>query len=74
MALKGVKKYYVTDKPTAQMKAYMKENNLTEADLPPLVFLVDEESEDFDPAMKGASPMDSAKTLNEFVMDAFTAE
>ena len=74
MGVKGVKKYYVTDKPTAQMKAYMKENNLTEADLPPLVFLVDEESEDFDPAMKGASPMDSAKTLNEFVMDAFTAE
>jgi hypothetical protein len=74
MGVKGVKKYYVTDKPTAQMKAYMKENNLTEADLPPLVFLVDEESEDFDPAMKGASPMDSAKTLNEFVLDAFTAE
>ncbi|MEY3599330.1 MAG: hypothetical protein RLZZ463_96 [Bacteroidota bacterium] len=74
MGVKGVKKYYVTDKPTAQMKAYMKENNLTEADLPPLVFLVDEESEDFDPAMKGASPMDSAKTLNEFVMDSFTAE
>ena len=74
MGVKGVKKYYVTDKPTAQMKAYMKENNLTETDLPPLVFLVDEESEDFDPAMKGASPMDSAKTLNEFVMDAFTAE
>ena len=74
MGVKGVKKYYVTDKPTAQMKAYMKENNLTEADLPPLVFLVDEESEDFDPAMKGASPMVSAKTLNEFVMDAFTAE
>lgn len=74
MGVKGVKKYYVTDKPTAQMKAYMKENNLTEADLPPLVFLVDEESEEFDPAMKGASPMDSAKTLNEFVMDSFTAE
>jgi hypothetical protein len=74
MGVKGVKKYYVTDKPTAQMKAYMKENNLTEADLPPLVFLVDEESEDFDPALKGASPMDSAKTLNEFVMDSFTAE
>ena len=74
MGVKGVKKYYVTDKPTAQMKAYMKENNLTEADLPPLVFLVDEESEDFDPALKGASPIDSAKTLNEFVMDSFTAE
>jgi len=74
MGVKGVKKYYVTDKPTAQMKAYMKENNLTEADLPPLVYLVDETSEDFDPSLKGASPMDSAKTLNEFVMDALTAE
>lgn len=74
MGVKGVKKYYVTDKPTAQMKAYMKENNLTEADLPPLVYLVDEASEDFDPSLKGASPMDSAKTLNEFVMDALSAE
>ncbi len=65
----GVKKYYVSDKPTKQMREYMQERNISESDLPPLVFLAEEDSEDFDPAMKGKSPQEGSTTLKEFMMD-----
>ena len=51
----------------------MAARNLTEADLPPLVYLADEESEDFDPNLKGKAPSESSKTLKEFMMDNMTA-
>lgn len=67
-----VKKYYVSDKPTKQMREYMAERNISESDLPPLVYLAAEDSEDFDPAMKGKSPMEGSTTLKEFMMDNLT--
>ena len=47
IGVKGVKKYYVSNKPTKEMEKYMADRNLTEADLPPLVYLAEEDSEDF---------------------------
>ena len=73
IGVKGIKKYYVSDKPGKKMQEYMAERNLTEADLPPLVYLADEESEDFDPNLKGKAPSESSKTLKEFMMDNMTA-
>ncbi len=73
IGVKGIKKYYVSDKPSKKMQEYMAERNLTEADLPPLVYLADEESEDFDPNLKGMAPSESSKTLKEFMMDNMTA-
>lgn len=74
IGVKGIKKYYVTDKPTKKMQEYLAARNMTEADLPPLVYLADEESEDFDPNLKGKSPSESSQTLKEFMMDNLTAE
>ncbi len=74
IGVKGVKKYYVSNKPGKKMQEYMKARNLTETDLPPLVYLVDEESEDFDFNFKGKSPTETSKTLKEFMMDNMTAE
>jgi hypothetical protein len=45
---------------------------MTEADMPPLVYLVDEESEDFDPSIKGKSPSENSTSLKEFMMDNMT--
>ena len=73
IGVKGIKKYYVSDKPSKKMQEYMAARNLTEADLPPLVYLADEESEDFDPSLKGKAPSESSKTLKEFMMDNMTA-
>ncbi|MBT8302556.1 MAG: M1 family metallopeptidase, partial [Maribacter sp.] len=73
IGVKGIKKYYVSDKPGKKMQEYMAARNLTEADLPPLVYLADEESEDFDPNLKGKAPSESSQTLKEFMMDNMTA-
>ncbi len=72
IGVKGIKKYYVTDKPTKKMQEYMEARGITEADLPPLVYLMEEGSKDFDPALKGKSPSESSKSLKEFMMDNMT--
>lgn len=74
IGVKGVKKYYVTDKPSKKMKAYMAARNITEADLPPLVYLVEEDSTDFDMGLKGKSPLETSTSLKEYMMDNLTAE
>ena len=74
IGVKGLKKYYVSDKPNKQMREYMAARNLTEKDLLPLVYLIDEESEDFDPNMKGKSPTETSQPLKEFMMDNMTAD
>ncbi len=72
IGVKGVKKFYVTNKPTQEMEKYMADRNLTEADLPPLVYLAEEDSEDFSPDLKGKSPTETSQNLKEFMMDNMT--
>ena len=72
IGVKGIKKYYVTDKPSKKMQEYMAARNITEAELPPLVYLAEEGSEDADPNLKGKAPTESSKTLKEFMMDNMT--
>jgi hypothetical protein len=73
IGVKDIKKYYVSDKPSKKMQEYMAARNLTEADLPPLVYLADEDAEDADPNLKGKAPSDTSKTLKEFMMDNMSA-
>lgn len=72
IGIKDIKKFYVSNKPTKKMQEYMAAQNITEADLPPLVYLAEEDSEDFDPEMKGKAPSESSQTLKEFMMDNMT--
>ena len=74
IGVKGVKKYYVSDKPTAEMREYMAANNITEDQLPPLVYLAEEDSEDFDPELKGKSPSEISQPLKAFMMDNMTEQ
>ncbi|MCM4164178.1 aminopeptidase [Arenibacter sp. A80] len=69
IGVKGVKKYYVSDKPSKQMREIMAARNIKEEDLPPLVYLEEEESEDADANLKGKAPSENSKTLKEFMMD-----
>ncbi|MFM1878765.1 MAG: hypothetical protein RLZZ241_1631 [Bacteroidota bacterium] len=73
IGVKGVKKYYVSNTPTQQMKEYMEANNITEDQLPPLVYLAEEGSEDFDPELKGKSPGEISQPLKSFMMDNLSA-
>ncbi|MFS4416298.1 M1 family metallopeptidase [Maribacter sp. 2307ULW6-5] len=72
MGVKGIDKYYVSDKPNKKMREYMAERNLTEADLVPLVFLANEEEEGADLSMKGKDPTENSQTLKEYMMDNMT--
>ena len=74
IGVKEVKKYYVTNKVTKQMEAYMAARNLTEDDLPPLVYLAEEGSEDYNENLKGKLPSETSQTLKEFMMDTMTAD
>ncbi|MCT8338596.1 M1 family metallopeptidase [Flavobacteriaceae bacterium TK19130] len=73
IGVKDVKKFYVTSKMNAQVRQMMESRGMSESDLPPLVYLVEEGSEDFDESMKNAS-LDDVSTLQEFIMDNYSAE
>ena len=73
IGVKEVKKYYVSNEPTKEMKEYMAARNITEADLPPLVYLAAEDSEDYNAALKGKKPSESSTTLQSFMMDNMSA-
>jgi len=74
IGVKGVKKYYVSNKPGKKMQEYMTARNLTQADLRPLVYLLDADVEDLDPAMSGMAPSEISVPLKEFMMDNLSAE
>ncbi|MGB6152702.1 MAG: M1 family metallopeptidase [Pricia sp.] len=74
IGVKDIKKFYVSDKPSKQMEEYMAARKITQADLPPLVFMAEEGADDADPNLKGKSPSENSKTLKEFMMDNMTAD
>ncbi|AUC74161.1 M1 family metallopeptidase [Olleya sp. Bg11-27] len=74
IGVKDVKKYYVSNEPNAEIKKIAEQRGMKLSDLPPLVFFVEEGSEDFDDKLKGKTALENSATLNEYVMDNFTAE
>ncbi|KAA3622788.1 MAG: M1 family peptidase [Flavobacterium sp.] len=68
IGVKEVKKYYVTSKMNKEIKEMMERRGMTESDLPPLVYLVEEGSEDFEESMRTAT-LDDVSTLKEYIMD-----
>mgnify|MGYP001026028407 FL=1 len=73
IGVKEVKKYYVTSKINSQMKAMMASRGMTESDLPSLVYLVEEGSEDFDESMR-TQTLNDVVSLQEYLMDKMTPE
>jgi hypothetical protein len=74
IGVKEVKKYLVSDKPGKEMREYMAARNLTQSDLRPLVYLVEEDGEEADRDLIGKAPSEISSTLKEFMMDNLTAE
>jgi len=73
IGVKEVKKFYVTSKMNKQVKEMIQARGMKESDLPPLVYLVEEGSEDFEESMKGAS-LEEVTTLQEYIMDNVPAD
>ncbi|QWX84299.1 M1 family metallopeptidase [Cellulophaga sp. HaHaR_3_176] len=74
IGVSSVKKYVVSDKPTAKMKEYAAARNQNIKDLPPLVYLAEEGTEDYNEKSNGKLPSEISKPLKEFMMDNMTAE
>ncbi|MFD1162763.1 M1 family metallopeptidase [Hwangdonia seohaensis] len=73
IGIKEVKKYYVSSEPNAYMIEFMKERGISENQLRPLVYMVEEGSEDFKEDMKNQTPSE-ALSVKEYIMDNFTPE
>ncbi|MGB1308443.1 MAG: M1 family metallopeptidase [Oceanihabitans sp.] len=72
IGVKEVKKYYVSNEPNAEIKKIVEQRGMKLSDLPPLVYFVEEGSEDFDEKLRGKSALENSTTLNEYMMDNFT--
>ena len=73
IGVEGVKKYYVTHKMNTAMRQMMLARGFSESDLPPLVYLVEEDSEDFDESLRNQT-LNDVVTLQEFIMDRMSLE
>src|SRR5690606_13624653 len=63
-----------TDKATKEGAAFLENYNIKDPSTIQAVFVVEENSEEFNKDSKGRSPMENSPQLNAFVMDNFTAE
>ncbi|CAH8283853.1 hypothetical protein EV196_103478 [Mariniflexile fucanivorans] len=72
IGIKEVKKYYVSSEPNNYIKDYLAKNNRTVRDLVPLVYMVEEGSDEFKAELKKGTLLDNSKPLKEYLMDSFT--
>ena len=72
IGLKEVKKYYVSNQPNKRIRAMAERRGMKLSDFPPLVYLVEEGSDDFNDDMRGKELLESSPTLKEYLMDNFT--
>ncbi|RFN59855.1 M1 family metallopeptidase [Marixanthomonas ophiurae] len=73
IGVKDVKRFYVTSKMNQEVRDMMEARGMKESDLPPLVYMIEEGSEDYEESMKNAS-LDDITTLQEYIMDNLSAE
>ena len=74
IGIKGVKKYYLSSKPTKAIRQVVEKQGATVADLLPMAYLVEEGSEDYENSVKKGSKAENYKILNEYLMDNFSAQ
>ena len=73
IGIKEVKKFYVTDKPTERAKKMAKAYGITVDQLPPSLYLVSEDSKEFNKDLKNKNPEDY-NLLNDYVKKNFSSE
>ncbi|WP_286761400.1 M1 family metallopeptidase [Salegentibacter sp. UBA1130] len=73
MGIKEVKKLYVTDNATKEGKEFLKRYGADPEEID-AIYVVEEDSEEFDENLKGKSALENSSTLKEYVMDNFSEE
>lgn len=66
IGIMDVKKFYVTSKMTREVKEIIAARGIPASELPPLVYLVAEDSADFDESMR-VSNLDEIQTLKDYI-------
>ncbi len=72
IGIKEVKKFVVSKEPNKQVKNYMASVGAKITDLNPLVFMVEEDTEEYNAIKKNGNIIDNATTLKEYLMDNFS--
>jgi len=78
IGIEDVKNYFITSNPTTEGKALLSRYGIDDPAEDPrtkdAVYLLTEDSEDFEAAMKNGDPLDQAPKLREYLMDNFTQQ
>ncbi|MEZ4797351.1 MAG: M1 family metallopeptidase [Flavobacteriaceae bacterium] len=74
IGIKEVKKMYVTNAPKNVVDDLASRYGMKAEDLPPLVYMVEEGSEEFSEDLKNKTTLENATTLKEYLMDNFSEE
>jgi len=73
IGIKSVKKYYITDKPTKRAQNMAKRYGITIDQLPPSLYLVSEDNDEFTNDMKSKKPTDFPN-LKNYIDKNFSAQ
>ena len=75
IGVSNVKKYYVTNDPSSEVEELLSGYGMTIEDLPPgFVFMVAEDSEDFEVKITEGTAIDNSNNLKEYLDENFTTE
>jgi hypothetical protein len=74
IGIKEVKRYFVSNEPPKNFKPPTPGRRKRLANTGPLVYMIGEDSDDYNPEMKKALVIKDIKTLDEFVQNNFTAQ
>lgn len=74
IGVKEVNKFYVSSEPNEYIKDVAKRQGMSMDQLPPMVYMVEEGSEEYKESMKNGKIMDQVPTIKEYIMDNFTEE
>ncbi|MBU2950307.1 M1 family metallopeptidase [Tamlana agarivorans] len=74
IGIKDVKKFYVSSEPNATIKELAKAQGFDIKNIRPLVYMVEEGSDDYKDELSQGELLDHSTTLKEYLMDNFTPE
>ena len=74
MGVKDVTKYVVSKEPNQKAKEFAEARGVKVEDFGPLVFMVEEGSDEYNQIKKNGNIIEDTKTLKEYLMDNFSVE
>jgi hypothetical protein len=72
IGLKDVKRLYVSSQPNEAAKKMASDRKTSVDDLGPMVYFVEEGSDEYNANMKNNNPLENSTTLKDYLMDNFT--